>query len=90
MYVCVFMHVCVYLHPRLERLVEGEHEPSSFLRWQKEMQDQDLQGQRAQLECQRLEGRISHTKGATARGHLMERNQRTAQLQKEEVDPAYL
>ncbi|XP_030212552.1 cilia- and flagella-associated protein 99 isoform X1 [Gadus morhua] len=69
---------------RLERLVEGQHEPSSFLRWQKEMQHRDLQGQQAQLECRRLEGRISHTKGATARGHLMERNQRTAQLQKEE------
>ncbi|KAE8289906.1 Cilia- and flagella-associated protein 99 [Larimichthys crocea] len=70
---------------RVERLVEGTREPSSFLQWQKEMREKDLQEELAMIERRRLEGRISYEKAAIARTHLMERNQRTAQLQIEET-----
>ncbi|XP_071767100.2 cilia- and flagella-associated protein 99 [Centroberyx gerrardi] len=70
---------------RMERLVEGAREPSSFLQWQKEMRERDLQEELAQIERRRLEGRISYEEAAMARTRLVERNQKTAQLQKEET-----
>ncbi|CAL8286798.1 unnamed protein product [Lota lota] len=70
---------------RMERLVEGEHESSSFLQWQKEMRERDLQEQLAQVERRRLEGRISYEEAASARSRLMQRNQKTVQLKKEET-----
>ncbi|XP_034419465.1 cilia- and flagella-associated protein 99 [Cyclopterus lumpus] len=70
---------------RMERLVEGAHEPSSFLHWQKEMREKDLQEELAKIECRRLEGRISYEEAAMARTRIMERNQKTAQLKKEET-----
>ncbi|XP_065822112.1 cilia- and flagella-associated protein 99 [Labrus bergylta] len=70
---------------RMERLVEGGREPSSFLHWQKEMRERDLQEELAAVERRRLEGRISYEEAAMARTHLMERNQKTAQLKKEET-----
>lgn len=76
---------CPSLCHRVERLVEGAREPSSFLQWQKEMHEKDLQEKLAQIERRRLEGRISYEEAAMARTRLMERNQRTAQLKKEEV-----
>lgn len=69
----------------MERLVEGAREPSSFLQWQKEMREKDLQEELAKIERRRLEGRISYEEAVMARTRLMERNQRTAQLKKEEV-----
>ena len=69
----------------MERLVAGEGEPSSFLRWQKEMRDRDLQESSAQVERRRLEGLISHEEAAMARTRIMEHNQKNAQLKKEEV-----
>lgn len=70
--------------------MEGAHEPSSFLQWQKEMQERDLQEELAKIERRRLEGRISYEEAAMAHTRLMERNQKTAQLKKEEVctDPS--
>lgn len=69
----------------MERLIEGAGEPSSFLQWQKEMRQKDFQDELAKIERKRLEGRISYQEAAMARTRLMERNQRTAQLKKEEV-----
>lgn len=69
----------------MERLAEGAREPSSFLQWQKEMREKDLQEELAKIERRRLEGRISYEEAAMARTRIMERNQRTAQLKKEEV-----
>lgn len=69
----------------MERLIEGAREPSSFLQWQKEMRQKDLQDELAKIERKRLEGRISYEEAAMARTRLMERNQKTAQLKKEEV-----
>ncbi|XP_073343920.1 cilia- and flagella-associated protein 99 [Pagrus major] len=70
---------------RLERLVEGAREPSSFLQWQKEMREKDLQEELTKIERRRLEGQISYKEAAMARARLMERNQETAQLKKEET-----
>lgn len=69
----------------MERLVEGAREPSSFLQWQIEMREKDLQEELAKIERRRLEGRISYEEAAMARTRIMERNQKTAQLKKEEV-----
>ncbi|XP_068436650.1 cilia- and flagella-associated protein 99 [Clinocottus analis] len=70
---------------KMERLVEGAHEPSPFLQWQKEMRKKDLQKELTKIEHRRLEGRISYEEAAMARTRLMERNQKTAQLKKEET-----
>ncbi|XP_041810514.1 cilia- and flagella-associated protein 99 [Chelmon rostratus] len=70
---------------RVERLVEGAREPSSFLQWQKEMREKDLQEELASIERRRLEGRISYEEAAMARTRIMARNQRAAQLKKEET-----
>ncbi|KAM9341281.1 cilia- and flagella-associated protein 99 [Symphorus nematophorus] len=70
---------------RMERLVEGAREPSSFLQWQKEMREKDLQEELANIERRHLEGRISQEEAAMARTRIMERNQKTAQLKKEET-----
>uniref|UniRef100_A0A3B4WYC9 Cilia and flagella associated protein 99 n=1 Tax=Seriola lalandi dorsalis TaxID=1841481 RepID=A0A3B4WYC9_SERLL len=67
------------------RLIKGAREPSSFLQWQKEMREKDLQEELAKIERRRLEGRISYEEAAMARTRIMEHNQRTAQLKKEEV-----
>ncbi|KAM7403051.1 hypothetical protein PAMA_003804 [Pampus argenteus] len=70
---------------RMERLVEGTREPSSFLQWQKEMREKDLQEELAKVERRRLEGRISYEEAAMTRTRIMERNQKAAQLKKEET-----
>ncbi|XP_023268653.1 cilia- and flagella-associated protein 99 [Seriola lalandi dorsalis] len=70
---------------RMERLIKGAREPSSFLQWQKEMREKDLQEELAKIERRRLEGRISYEEAAMARTRIMEHNQRTAQLKKEET-----
>ncbi|XP_064811688.1 cilia- and flagella-associated protein 99 [Oncorhynchus masou masou] len=70
---------------RMEQLVEGAGEPSSFLQWQKEMRERDLQEELAQVERRRLEGRISYEEAALAHTRIMERNQKTALLKKEET-----
>lgn len=70
--------------------MEGMDKPASFLQWQKEMRELNLQEELAQeelaqVERRRLEGRISYEKAALARTGIMERNQKTALLKKEEV-----
>ncbi|KAM3871377.1 cilia- and flagella-associated protein 99 [Diretmus argenteus] len=70
---------------RIERLVEGAREPSSFLQWQKEMRERDTQEELAQVERRRLEGQIRYEEAAITRTRIMERNQKTAHLKKEET-----
>lgn len=65
--------------------MEGAREPSSFLQWQKEMREKDLQDELAKIERRHLEGRISYEEAAMARTRIMARNQKAAQLKKEEV-----
>ena len=49
------------------------------------MREQDLQEELTQVEQRRLQGRISYEEAALARARIMERNQKTALLKKEEV-----
>ncbi|XP_076833727.1 cilia- and flagella-associated protein 99 isoform X3 [Brachyhypopomus gauderio] len=70
---------------RLEQLAQGASEPSSFLRWQKEMKEKDLQEQLALVERRRLEGRLSYEEALLARQRVLELNQHKAQLKKEET-----
>lgn len=66
-------------------MVQGERDPSSFLQWQKEMREKDLQEQLPKIERRHLEACISEQEAALARKRIMERNQKAAQLKKEEV-----
>uniref|UniRef100_A0A3Q4GNC0 Cilia and flagella associated protein 99 n=1 Tax=Neolamprologus brichardi TaxID=32507 RepID=A0A3Q4GNC0_NEOBR len=70
---------------RIDRLVQGESDPSSFLQWQKEMREKDLQEQLPKIERRHLEACISEQEAALARKRIMERNQKAAQLKKEET-----
>ncbi|KAL0969057.1 hypothetical protein UPYG_G00222140 [Umbra pygmaea] len=70
---------------RMEQWVEGAGEPSAFLQWQKDMREQDLQEELAQVEQRRLQGRISYEEAALARTRIIERNQKMALLKKEET-----
>lgn len=69
----------------MQKLVEGGHELSPYLQWQRDMREQDLQEELAKIHRRHLEGRISQEEAAAARMHVVERNQKTAQLTKEEV-----
>ncbi|XP_069391695.1 cilia- and flagella-associated protein 99-like isoform X2 [Paralichthys olivaceus] len=70
---------------RVERLAEGGGEASSFVQWQKNMRERDLQEELAKLEQRHLEGLISHKEAEIARINIMESNQKAAQLKKEET-----
>ncbi|KAG7238516.1 hypothetical protein INR49_030789 [Caranx melampygus] len=70
---------------RVERLIAGARDPSPFLQWQREMREKSLQEELAKIERRHLEGRISYEEAAMARTRVMERNQKTAQLKKEET-----
>lgn len=70
---------------RIERLAQGERDHSSFLQWQKEMREKDLQEQLPKIERRHLEACISEQQAALARKRITERNQKTAQLKKEET-----
>ncbi|KAM3594165.1 uncharacterized protein V6R79_003486 [Siganus canaliculatus] len=67
---------------RLERLEEGAREPSSFLRWQKEMREKDLQEELVKSERRRLEGLIGPKEPPMTL--LVERNKKIAQMKREE------
>ncbi|KAG7510190.1 hypothetical protein JOB18_015627 [Solea senegalensis] len=70
---------------RLEHLAKGALEASTFYQWQKEMREKDLQEELERIECRRLEGHISYDAAVRARALVMERNQKSAQLKKEET-----
>lgn len=65
--------------------MEGAQEPTAFLQWQREMREKDLQEEQTRIERRHLEGLMSHKEAAIAPARMMERNQKAAQLQKEEV-----
>ncbi|KAM9709028.1 cilia- and flagella-associated protein 99 [Menidia menidia] len=70
---------------RIQQLLQGGREPSSFLQWQREMLQRDLQERLPMIERKRLETRITDEEVALARKQVVERNQRAAQLKKEET-----
>ncbi|PIO30077.1 hypothetical protein AB205_0069740, partial [Aquarana catesbeiana] len=70
---------------RIEKLVDGARDPSEFLEWQRQMREKDLERQLAEIECRRLEGRLSREEAVLARQNLIQENKKKAVMKKEEV-----
>ncbi|KAM4807625.1 cilia- and flagella-associated protein 99 [Rhinophrynus dorsalis] len=71
---------------RIEKLVDGARDPSEFLEWQKQMREKDMEQQLAEIECRRLEGKLSREEAVLARQNLIQENKRKAVLKKEETE----
>uniref|UniRef100_A0A8C0ILZ4 Cilia and flagella associated protein 99 n=1 Tax=Chelonoidis abingdonii TaxID=106734 RepID=A0A8C0ILZ4_CHEAB len=70
---------------RLESLLRGAHDPSEFLEWQKQMREKDLEQQLAEIECRRLQGKLSHEEAVLARQNVIQENKKKAELKREET-----
>ncbi|XP_053314182.1 cilia- and flagella-associated protein 99 [Spea bombifrons] len=71
---------------RVERLVDGARDPSEFLEWQRQMREKDLENQLAEIECRRLEGKLSREEALLARQNLIQENKKKAAMKKEETE----
>ncbi|NXK86463.1 CFA99 protein, partial [Formicarius rufipectus] len=69
---------------RVENLQQGAGEPSEFLEWQKQMRGKDLEEQLAEIECRRLQGKLSHEEAVLARQNVIQENKKKADLLREE------
>lgn len=65
--------------------MDGARDPSEFLEWQRQMQAKDLERQLADIECRRLEGKLSREEAVLARQNLTQENKKKALMKKEEV-----
>uniref|UniRef100_A0A8C5LSH8 Cilia and flagella associated protein 99 n=1 Tax=Leptobrachium leishanense TaxID=445787 RepID=A0A8C5LSH8_9ANUR len=70
---------------RVEKLVDGARDPSEFLEWQRQQREKDLEQQLAEIECRRLEGKLSHEEAVLARQNLIQENKKKALMKKEET-----
>ncbi|XP_068132017.1 cilia- and flagella-associated protein 99 [Hyperolius riggenbachi] len=71
---------------RVEKLVDGARDPSEFLDWQRQMREKDLENQLADIECRRLEGKLSREEAVLARQNLIQENKKKAVMKKEETE----
>ncbi|KAM9329154.1 cilia- and flagella-associated protein 99 [Gastrophryne carolinensis] len=71
---------------RIEKLVDGARDPSEFLEWQRKMREKDLERQLAEIECRRLEGKLSREEAVLARQNLVQENKKRAAMKKEEAE----
>ncbi|KAG9479541.1 hypothetical protein GDO78_011525 [Eleutherodactylus coqui] len=71
---------------RIEKLVDGARDPSEFLEWQRQMHARDLEKQLADIECRRLEGKLSREEALLARQNLIQENKKKALIKKEETE----
>ncbi|NWR91074.1 CFA99 protein, partial [Furnarius figulus] len=69
---------------RVENLQQGAGEPSEFLEWQKLMRGKDLEEQLAEIECRRLQGKLSHEEAVLARQNVIQENKKKGDLLREE------
>ncbi|XP_068260083.1 cilia- and flagella-associated protein 99 [Nyctibius grandis] len=69
---------------RIENLVQGAGDPSEFLEWQKQMRGRDLEEQLAEIECRRLQGKLSHEEAVLAHQNVIQENKKKADLMREE------
>ncbi|NXK34075.1 CFA99 protein, partial [Piprites chloris] len=69
---------------RVENLEQGFGDPSEFLEWQKQMRGKDLEEQLAEIECRRLQGKLSHEEAVLARQNVIQENKKKADLLREE------
>ncbi|KAG8453416.1 hypothetical protein GDO86_000155, partial [Hymenochirus boettgeri] len=70
---------------RIDKLVDGARDPTEFLEWQRQMLEKDLEQQLADIECRRLEGKLSREEAVLARQNLIQGNKKKADLKKEET-----
>ncbi|NXS78256.1 CFA99 protein, partial [Erpornis zantholeuca] len=69
---------------RYENLQQGAGDPSEFLEWQKQMRGKDLEEQLAEIECRRLQGKLSHEEAVLAHQNVIQENKKKADLLREE------
>ncbi|NXS53611.1 CFA99 protein, partial [Brachypteracias leptosomus] len=69
---------------RIENLLRGAGDPSEFLEWQKQMREKDLEEQLAEIECRRLQGKLSHEEAVLAHQNVIQENKKKADLMREE------
>ncbi|XP_075786993.1 cilia- and flagella-associated protein 99 isoform X3 [Pelodiscus sinensis] len=70
---------------RIESLLRGARDPSEFLEWQRQMREKDLEQQLAEIECRRLQGKLSHEEAVLARQNVIQENKKKAELKREET-----
>ncbi|KAM9378287.1 cilia- and flagella-associated protein 99 [Phaethornis superciliosus] len=68
---------------RVENLLQGAKDPSEFLEWQKQMRGKDLEEQLAEIECRRLQGKLSHEEAVLAHQNVIQENKKKADLMRE-------
>ncbi|XP_073430560.1 cilia- and flagella-associated protein 99 isoform X2 [Dendrobates tinctorius] len=71
---------------RIEKLIDGARDPSEFLEWQRQMLAKDLERQLADIECRRLEGKLSREEAVLARQNLIQENKKKVLMKKEETE----
>ncbi|XP_075565773.1 cilia- and flagella-associated protein 99 [Pelecanus crispus] len=69
---------------RIENLLRGAGDPSEFLEWQKQMRGKDLEEQLTEIECRRLQGKLSHEEAVLAHQNVIQENKKKADLMREE------
>ncbi|NXL03457.1 CFA99 protein, partial [Mesembrinibis cayennensis] len=69
---------------RIENLLRGARDPSEFLEWQKQMRGKDLEEQLTEIECRRLQGKLSHEEAVLAHQNVSQENKKKADLMREE------
>lgn len=67
-------------------MLQGAGDPSEFLEWQKQMRGKDLEEQLAEIECRRLQGKLSHEEAILAHQNVIQENKKKADLMREEVN----
>lgn len=55
------------------------------MEWQKQMRGKDLEEQLAEIECRRLQGKLSHEEAILAHQNVIQENKKKADLMREEV-----
>lgn len=74
-----------FLSCRIENLQQGAGDPSEFLEWQKQMRGKDLEEQMTEIECRRLQGKLSYEEAVLAHQNVTQENKKKADFLREEV-----
>ncbi|XP_014121558.2 cilia- and flagella-associated protein 99 isoform X2 [Zonotrichia albicollis] len=69
---------------RVENLQQGAGDSSEFLEWQKQMRGKDLEDQLAEIECRKLQGKLSYEEAVLAHQNVTQENKKKADLLREE------
>ncbi|NXO26831.1 CFA99 protein, partial [Cisticola juncidis] len=65
---------------RIENLQQGAGDLSEFLEWQKQMREKDLGEQLTEMECRRLQGKLSYEEAVLAHQNVIQENKKKADL----------